>query len=92
MFRAVRWLASCSVTMVALYAYFFVPISGTRTLWDHTRLILGTPEAHALGDDLRTAGTRVATKIRREVIPSIATGFDGGRADDASAGALAATP
>ena len=85
MFRATRWIVSSLVTLLALYAYFFVPIGGTRTLWDHTRRILGTTEAHELGDDLRTAGDRVATKIRREVIPAVIAGFDAGARPDASA-------
>lgn len=85
MFRATRWMVSSLITLLALYAYFFVPITGSRTLWDHTRRILGTPEAHELGDDIRTAGDRVATKIRREVIPSVISGFDGGLRGDAGA-------
>ncbi len=84
MFRATRWILSSLVTLLALYVYFFVPITGTRTLWDHTRRVLGTQEAHDLGDDLRTAGDRVATKIRREVIPAVMSGFDGGVSADAA--------
>ncbi|MDO9022345.1 MAG: hypothetical protein Q8S73_01095 [Deltaproteobacteria bacterium] len=83
MLRATRWILSSLVTLLGLYAYFFVPITGTRTLWDHTRRILATPEAHELGDDIRTAGDRVATKIRSEVIPSVMTGFDAGVRSDA---------
>lgn len=83
MFRAGRWIVSSLFTLVVLYAYFFVPIGGTRTLWEHTRRILGTPEAHELGHDIRSASDQVATKIRREVIPSVLSGFDGGLRDDA---------
>ena len=83
MFRATRWILSSLVTLIALYAYFFVPIGGTRTLWEHTRRILGTPEAHDLGNDIRSAGDDVATKIRREVIPAVMSGFDGGHRTDA---------
>ena len=85
MFRATRWILSSLVSLLALYAYFFVPIGGTRTLWDHTRRILGTNEAHELGDDIRSAGDQVATKIRREVIPSVMSGFDAGLRTDADA-------
>lgn len=85
MFRATRWILSSLVSLLALYAYFFVPIGGTRTLWDHTRRILGTTEAHELGDDIRSAGDQVATKIRREVIPSVMSGFDAGLRADAGA-------
>ncbi|MDB4930617.1 MAG: hypothetical protein JWM10_3101 [Myxococcaceae bacterium] len=85
MISAARWILSSLVTLIALYAFFFVPIGGTRTLWDHTRRILETPEAHELGHDIRTAGDGVATKIRREVIPSVLSGFDGGTRDDAGA-------
>jgi hypothetical protein len=85
MFRAARWILSSLVTLIALYAFFFVPIGGTRTLWDHTRRILGTPEAHELGHDIRVAGDEVTTKIRREVIPAVLAAFDGGLSDDAGA-------
>ncbi|MBK8691496.1 MAG: hypothetical protein IPN17_04125 [Deltaproteobacteria bacterium] len=86
MYRAARWILSSLVTLVVLYVYFFIPLTGTRTLWDHTRRILGTQEARELGVDLRTAGDRVATKIRREVIPAVVSGFDGGVGARADAG------
>lgn len=84
MFRAGRWIVSSLLSLIVLYAYFFVPIGGTRTLWDHTRRILGTQEAHELGSDLRHASDQVATKIRREVIPAVVSGFDAGVAADAA--------
>jgi hypothetical protein len=84
MFRVARWIVSSLVTLLALYAYFFVPIEGDRTLWDHTRRVLGSREAHDLGRDLQTAGDRVATKIRREVVPAVMSGFDAGARSDAS--------
>lgn len=83
MFRLGRWIVSSLVTLVVLYAYFFVPIGGTRTLWDHTRRIIATPEAHELGHDIRNAGDQVATKIRREVIPTVMSALDGGVQVDA---------
>lgn len=85
MFRALRWIGSSLVSLAMLYAFFFVPLGGTRTLWDHTRRILGTPEAHELGEDIRSAGDRVATKIRREVVPAVLPGYDAGLRADAAA-------
>lgn len=84
MFRLGRWIVSSLVTLIVLYAYFFVPIGGTRTLWDHTRRIIATPEAHELGHDIRSAGDQVATKIRREVIPTVVSALDGGVQADAA--------
>lgn len=85
MLRVARWILSSLVTLVVLYAYFFVPLGGTRTLWEHTRRILGTPEARELGSDLRTASDRVATRIRREVIPAVISRHDAGARADAAA-------
>lgn len=87
MLRPLRWAISSVTTLVGLWVFFFVPIGGTRTLWDHTRRILGTPEAQELGTDLGRASTQVADRVRREVIPTLATlGTDAGvgRAGDAA--------
>ncbi|MFO0626769.1 MAG: hypothetical protein U0325_14235 [Polyangiales bacterium] len=72
MTRMIRWAASSLVSLVLLWAYFFVPIGGSqRTLWDHTRRIWSTPEAQDLRHDIDRAGHQVATKIRDEVIPTV---------------------
>lgn len=93
MLRPLRWAISSVTTLVGLWVFFFVPIGGTRTLWDHTRRILGTPEAQELGSDLGRASTQVADRVRREVIPTLSTlGADAGvrRGGDAATRAAGA--
>jgi len=90
MLRPVRWAVSSLCTLVGLWVFFFVPIGGTRTLWEHTRRIVGTPEARELGQDLGRASGQVADRVRREVIPTLATlGDDAGVRRDADAAVLA---
>lgn len=78
MFRPLRWIASALSTLVGLYVFFFVPIGGPRTLWDHTRRIMGTPEAQELGRDLHHAGEQVADRVQHEVVPTLLTWGDAG--------------
>jgi hypothetical protein len=66
MFKLARWVGSAFVTLIAAYVFFFVPI-GRRTLYDHARRIATTPEAREFGDEMRTAGARVAERTRDEV-------------------------
>ncbi len=80
MIRLLRWAATGVVSLVLLWAFFYVPVGGGRTLWEHTRRIAGTPEARDLGHDLDRARIDVANKVRDEVIPTlVATGDAGAR-------------
>ncbi|MBL8604272.1 MAG: hypothetical protein JNK72_20255 [Myxococcales bacterium] len=92
MLRPVRWALSTLSTLVGLWVFFFVPVGGPRTLWDHTRRILGTPEARELGHDLGNASNQVADRMRREVIPTLMNLDDGGLRDAAVDGAVGAPP
>jgi hypothetical protein len=94
MTRMIRWAASSLVSLVLLWAYFFVPIGDSqRTLWDHTRRIWSTPEARDLRHDIDRAGHQVATKIRDEVIPTVLATDAGARPrDGASAGVISRHP
>lgn len=79
MFALARYALSAVVTVVLLWGYFFIPVGGHRTLWEHTRRIMGTPEAQELGGDVRRAGSDVADRVRRDVIPAVMNlGADGG--------------
>ncbi len=66
MFKLARWIGSTLSTIVGLYVFFFVPI-GRRTLFDHAKRVAMTPEAREFGDEMRTAGARVAERTRDEV-------------------------
>ncbi len=94
MTRLIRWAASSLLTLVLLWAFFFVPVGGgQRTLWDHTRRIWATPEAQDLRQDIDRAGHQVATKIRDEVIPTVLATDAGTRARDAAgAGVISRRP
>ncbi len=70
MVRLVRWAGSLLGSILALYTFFFVPLGGSRTLWEHTRRIARTPEAQDLGRDLGRAGHDAASKLAREAWPS----------------------
>lgn len=78
MFRPLRWIVSGLTTLIGLWVFFFVPIGGTRTLWDHTRRIMGTPEAQELGHDLHRASEQVADRVQHEVIPTLLAHGDAG--------------
>jgi hypothetical protein len=80
MFKLARWAISGFCSLIGLYVFFFVPI-GRRTLYDHARRIATTPEAREFGDEMRTAGGRVAARTREEVEGAIRHGVlpvDGG--------------
>ncbi|MEZ4407100.1 MAG: hypothetical protein R3A52_11560 [Polyangiales bacterium] len=88
MFGLLRYALSAVVTVVLLWAFFFIPVGGRLTLWQHTRRIMGTPEAQELGTDLRRAGHDVSDQVRRDVIPTLMNlGADGGVRSGADAGA-----
>jgi hypothetical protein len=85
MFKLARWAISGFVSLIGLYVFFFVPI-GRRTLYDHARRIATTPEAREFGDEMRTAGVRVASRAREEAEGAIRHGvlpLDGGARDQA---------
>lgn len=67
LFRPIQWAVSAFVTLLALYAFFFVPVGGTRTPYEHVRRILGTREAQEFEQDVARAGARVAGKVRQEI-------------------------
>lgn len=87
MFSLVRYAVGAVFTVVILWAFFFIPVGGRRTLWQHTQRIVGTQEAQDLGHDLSRAGHDVADRVEREVVPMFGA-RDGGAAD-ASEGSMA---
>ncbi len=64
--RAIKAVVYLTGLLVLAYGYFFVPL-GQRTLFDHTRRILATPEAQELGAEVDVAAGRMGQAVHEHL-------------------------
>ena len=63
MFKLARRAVECVILLIALYAAVFVPL-GQKTLWQHARAVLSTPEAKDAGREIHQAGDKMLRELR----------------------------
>jgi hypothetical protein len=65
-FKPFKLVVSLFVTIAVLYFTFFVKL-GDKTLWEHGRAIVSTPEAQSLGQGMKQTGEQVVDRAAQEM-------------------------
>jgi len=67
MIRRAIDLAFTVLFLVAVaYLFFIVPLD-ERTLYEHVRRVVATPEAQEMGSEVQRAGRRLGEKVQSEM-------------------------